>query len=135
LAVRGVQRCTPVNAQGVIGFLELPLAGFLFISFIGLTIAILLLTASGGFSLGLRCLAGVTYSAALALPTSTILVFLLIMLLVLGPLLLDELLNLMTLLKIMALGLMDLVVWPITLPSLLGSRGFPAVGVGSNFLA
>ena len=62
-------------------------------------------------------------------------VFLLTTLLVLSPLLLDELLNLMTLLKIMAFGLMDLAVRPITLPSFHGSRGFPAISAHGSFLA
>ena len=49
LAVRGVQRCTPVNAQGVSGFLELLLVGFLFISFITLIVAIFLPRPLAGF--------------------------------------------------------------------------------------
>jgi hypothetical protein len=135
LAVRGVQGCTSVNAQGISGLLELLLAGFLFISFITPIIAFLLLTASGRFPLILRGLAGAASSATSALPASAILVSLFVTLLVLSLLLLDELLNLMTLLEIMALGPMDLAVRPVSLPSLLGSRGFPAISARGNFLA
>ena len=50
LAVRGVQRCTPINAQGVSGLLKLLLTGFLFIPAITLIITSFLLLASGAGS-------------------------------------------------------------------------------------
>ena len=83
----------------------------------------------------LRSLARAACSAASAFPTNASLVFLLISLLVLSLLLLDELLNLMTLLKVVALGPMDLAVRPITLPSLLSSRSFLAISARDSFLA
>jgi hypothetical protein len=63
------------------------------------------------------------------------LVSLFVTLLVLSFLLLDELLNLMTLLKFVSLSPMDLAVRPVSLSSILSSRGFPAVSACSNFLA
>ena len=46
----GVQRCTPVNAQGVSGLLKLLLTGFLFIPSITLIIIGFLLSTSSGLS-------------------------------------------------------------------------------------
>jgi hypothetical protein len=135
LVVGGVQRCTFVNAQGVSGFLEFLLAGFLFISSITLIVAILLLTATGGFPLILRSLAGAACFATAALPTSAILTFLFISLFIFIPLLLDKLLNILTLLEIVALGLIDFALWVIAFPSLLSSRGLPAISAHGSFLA
>ena len=130
-----MQRCTPVNAQGVSGLLEFLLAGFLFIPSITFIIAILFLPDPGGVSLVLRSLVGVICFTVSALPASAILTFFLITLLILSPLLLDELFNQMTFLEIMALGWMNLAVRPITFPSLLGSRNLPGISARSNFLA
>ena len=105
--MRGVQGCTPVNAQGISGFLKLLLAGFLIILFIAFVTTFLLLMPSSRFPWTLGNLAG---AASSALPANAILVSLFVTLLVLSFLLLDELLNLMTLLEIMALGPMDLAV-------------------------
>ena len=104
-----MQRCTPVNTQGVSGLLEFLLTGFLFNPSITFIIAILLLSAPGRFSLVSRSLAGAICFTAPALPASTILTSFLITLLILSPLPLDELLNLMFL-EIMALGPMNLAV-------------------------
>ena len=133
--MRGVQGCTPVNAQGVSGLLEFLLTGFLFIPFLTFSIAILLLTAPGGFSVVLRSLAGAICFTAPALPASAILTFFLITLLILCSLFHDKLLNLMTFLKIVALGPMDLAVRPIAFPGPFGSHSLPAVSARDNFLA
>ena len=135
LVVRGVQRCTPVNAQGVSGLLELLLAGFLFIPSITLIIANFLLSAPGRFSLVLKGLAWAICFTASGLPTSAILTFFLITLLIFSPLLLDELLNLMTLLEIMAFGAMDLAVLLVRASWLLSSHQGPAGDTLGNFLA
>ena len=61
--------------------------------------------------------------------------FLLITLLILSTLLLDEVFNLMALLEIVALVLMNLAIWPISFPSLLGIPSFSAINARGNFLA
>ena len=116
--MREVQGCTPINAQGVSGLLELLLTGFLFIPSITLIIANCPLSAACGFSVVPKSLAGAICFTASALPASAILTFYLTLLLIFSPLPLDELLNLMTLLEIVAHGLMNLAVMSITLPSL-----------------
>ena len=79
--------------------------------------------------------AGAICFTASALTASSILTFFLVTLVIFCPLFLDKLLNLVTLLKVMALGLMDLAVRPIAFPSFLGSSGFPVGRESSNFLA
>ena len=59
----------------------------------------------------------------------------LVMPLILSSLSLDQLLNLIALLKVVALGPMDLAVRPIALPGLLGSRSFPAIVSHGSLLA
>ena len=133
--MRGVQGCTPVNTHGASGLLELLLTGFLFIPSITLIIGIFLLSTPGRFSLVRKELAGVICFTASALPASAILTFFLIMLLIFSPLLLDELLNLMTFLEIVVLCPMYLAIRHVTFPSLLGSRSLPAVSACGNLLA
>ena len=72
LAVRGVQRCTPVNAQGVSGLLKLPLTGFLFIPSITLIITNFLLSTSGGLSFVPKGFAGAIYFTTSAHAASNI---------------------------------------------------------------
>ena len=94
----GVQRCAPVNAQGVRGLLKLLLTGFLFIPFITLIITDFLLLAPSGFSFVSKGLAGAICSIASALTASDILTIFLITLLIFCSLSLDQLLNLIALL-------------------------------------
>ena len=79
--------------------------------------------------------AGVIYFTASAHTTSDILTFFLVALLILCSLFLNKLLNLITLLKVVAFGPMNLAIHPITFPSLLGSRDLPVVSAHGNFLA
>ena len=108
--MRGVQRWAPVNAQGVSGLLKLLLTGFLFTPSISLIITGFLLSTSGGLSLVPKGVAGAIYFTATTVNASNILTFFLIPLLILCSLLLDKLLNLVTLLKVVALGPMNLAV-------------------------
>ena len=101
--MRSVQRCTSVNAQGVCGLLKLLLTGFVFIPSITLIITCFLLSTSGGLSLDPKGFAGAIYFTASALTASNILTLFLITLLILCSLFLNKLLNLVTLLKVMAL--------------------------------
>ena len=133
-AVRSVQRCTSSMHRGVCGLLKLLLTGFLFIPSITLIITGFLLSTSGGLSMVPKGLAGAVCFTTSALTASNILTFFLVMLLILCFLLLDKLLNLITLLKVVALGPMNLAIRPITFPSFLGSSGFPAVSAHGNFL-
>src|SRR6266536_4504065 len=119
LAVRGVQRCTPVNAQGVSSPLKLLLTGFFFISSITFTITNFFLSTPGGFSLVSKGLAGAIYFTTPTLAASGILTFLFVTLLILCSLSLNKLLNLIALLKIMAFGPMNLAIRLITFPGLL----------------
>ena len=105
-----MQRCTPINAQGVSGLLELLLTGFLFIPSITLIIASFLLSTPGGFSLVPEGFAGAICFTASALPASGILTFFLVTFLIFCSLPLNELLNLITLMKVMAFSLMNLAV-------------------------
>ena len=93
LAVRGGQRCTPINAQGINGLLKLLLTGFLFIPSITLIITGFLLSTSGGISMVPKGLAGVIYFTASALTASKILTFFLVVLLILCSLSLNKLLK------------------------------------------
>ena len=100
LAVRGVQRGTPINTHGFSCFLESLLDGFFFIPFITLTISFFLLPTSSRFLLLMWGLTAAAPSASTALPSSTLLAFIPIPLLVLSLLLFDKFLNLVTLLVI-----------------------------------
>ena len=135
LTVRGVHRCTPVNAQNVSGLLKLRFTSFLFIPSITLIITGFLLSTSAGLPLVLKGFAGAIYFTTLTLTANNILTLFLITLLILCSLSLDKLLNLITLLKVMALGPMNLAIRPITFPGILGSSGFPAVIAHGSFLA
>ena len=135
LAVRGVQRCTPINAHGVSGLLKLLLTGFLFIPSITLIFTDFFLSTSSGLSLVPKGFVGEIYFTTSALTASNILTLFLITLLILCSLSLNKLLNLITLLKVVAFGPMNLAIRPITFPSFLGSRGFPVVSAHSSFLA
>ena len=115
--------------------LKLLLTSFLFIPSITLIITGFLLSTFGGLSLVPKGFAGAIYFTAPTLTASSILKFFLITLLVLCSLFLDKLLNLITLLKVVALGPMNLAIRPITFPGFLGSIGFPSVGAHGNFLA
>ena len=117
LAVRSVQRCSSVNAQGVCGLLKLLLSCFLFIPSITLIITGLHFLALHGFSFTPKGFARVICFITSALTASDILTFFLITLLIFSPLPLDELLNLMTLLEIVAFGLMNLAIRPIAFPA------------------
>ena len=94
-----------------------------------------LLSTSGGFSLVPEGFAGAIYFTASALTANDILTLFLVTLLILCSLSLDQLLNLIGLLKVMAFGPVDLAVQPITVPSLLGSHSFPAFSARDSFLA
>ena len=130
-----MQRRTSVNAQGICGLLKLLLTGILLITSITLIITSFFLPTSGGLSLVLKGLAGAVYFTTLALTTSNILTFFLISLLILCFLLLDKLYNLITVLKVVALGPMNLEVQAITLPGFLSGSGFPAISARDSFLA
>ena len=95
----------------------------------------LLSPGPGGISFVPKGLAGAICSIALALTASDILTLFLISLLIFCSLSLEQLLNLIALLKVVALGPLDLAVQPIALPSFLGSCSFLAVGACGNLLA
>src|SRR5215216_5018640 len=120
--LRGVQKCTTVNAQGASSPLKLLLTGFFFISSIIFTITNFFLLTPGGFSLVPNGLAGAIYFTTPALAASGILTFLLVTLLILCLLSVNKLLNLIALLKVLALGPMDFSIQTITLPSFFGHR-------------
>ena len=111
------------------------LTGFLFIPFITHIITDFLLLTPGEFSLVMKGFARVICFTASALTASGILTFFLITLIILCPLFLDKLLNLITLLKVVAFGLMDLAVRPITFPNFFHGTGFPAGTARDSFLA
>lgn len=133
--MRGVQICTPVNAEGVSGLLKFLLTCFLFIPSITIITTSFLLSASGGVSLIPKGFAGAIYFTTSALTASNTLTFFLVTLLILSFLSLDKLLNLIALLKVVALGPMNLAVQPITFPGFLDSIGFPVVSAHGSFLA
>src|SRR3990170_3689340 len=85
--------------------------------------------------LGLAAAAPSATTVLLAGPTSTILALLLVALLVLLLLLLGKLLHLPALLEIMALGMVDLVVWPTGLATIVACRSLPVVSAPGNLLA
>ena len=133
--MRSVQICTSFNAQGVRGLLKLLLTGFLFIRSITFIFRGFLLSTSGGLSLVPKGFAGAIYITTSALTARNILTLLLITLLILCFLSLDKLLNLITLLKVVALGPINLAIWPIAFPGLVDSRSLPAVSACVSFLA
>ena len=131
----GVKRCTPVNVQGVRGLLKLLLTDFLFIPFITLIITDFLLLVSSRFSFIPKGLAEAICSITSALTASDILTLFLVTLLIFCSLSLNKLLNLITLLKVVAFGLMNLAIWPITFPGFVGSRDLPTVSTHDSVLA
>ena len=124
----------PINAYGVRGLLKLLLTCFLFIPSITHIITYFLLLTPGGFSLVPKGFAGAICFTISALSASSILTFFLIMLIIFCPLSLDKLLNLVELLKVMALCPVDFAIWAIAFPGFLGGSGFPAGCASSNFL-
>ena len=108
-----MQRSTAVNAQDLCGFLELLLIGLVIIHiFVVVVIFILVAAAGRSVSLPLLGLAVASSSAGtfLAGSTSTFLGLLLVASLVLSFLQLNELLNLLATLEIVALGAVDLAI-------------------------
>ena len=123
------------QCTGISGLLKLLLTGFLFIPYITLIIIGFFLSTSGGLSLVLEGFARAIYFTGSALTASNILTLFLITLLILCSLSLDKLLNLITLLKVVALGPVDLVVRPITFPNFFHGSGFLAGSARGSFLA
>src|SRR3954464_8255473 len=133
-----MQRSTAVNAQDLCGFLELLLAGFIIIHvFVVFVISILVAAAGRPVSLPLLFLAAASSRAGTlrAGPSSTSLGFLLVASLVLGLLQLDELLDLLAALEVLALGTVDLAVLFVGAVLLVGGRHSLAVGACGNLLA
>ena len=133
-----MQRSTTVNAQDLCGFLELLLISLLIIHvFIVVVIFILVAAAGRSVSLPLLGLAAASSSAEafLADSSSTFLGLLLVAPLVFSLLLLNELLDLLAALEVMALGAVDLVVLLVGAVLLVGDRHSLAVGACGNILA
>ena len=120
-----MQRSTTVNAQDLCGFLELLLISLLIIHiFIVVVIFILVAAARRSVSLPLLGLAAASSSAGtfLAGSTSSFLGFLLVAPLVFSFLLLNKLLDPLAVLKIMALGAVNLAILPVGAVLLVGDR-------------
>ena len=123
--MRGVQRSTTVNAQDLCGFLELLLISLLIIHvFIVVVIFILVAAARRSISLPLLGLAAASSSAGMFLAgsPSTFLGLLLVAPLVFSFLLLNKLLDFLTVLEIMALGAVDLAILLVGAVLLVGDR-------------
>ena len=120
-----MQRSTTVNAQDLCGFLELLLISLLIIHvFIVVVIFILVAAARGSVSLPLLGLAAASSPAGtfLARSPSTFLGLLLVAPLVFSFLLLNKLLDFLTVLEIMALGAVDLAILLVGAVLLVGDR-------------
>ena len=120
-----MQRSTTVNAQDLCGFLELLLISLLIIHvFIVVVIFILVADVRRPISLPLLGLAAASSSAGtfLAGSTSSFLGFLLVAPLVFNFLLLNKLLDPLAVLKIMALGAVNLAILPVGAVLLVGDR-------------
>ena len=120
-----MQRSTTVNTQDLCGFLELLLISLLIIHvFIVVVIFILVAAARRSISLPLLGLAAASSSAGtfLAGSPSTFLGLLLVMPLVFSFLLLNKLLDFLTVLEIMALGAVDLAILLVGAVLLVGDR-------------
>ena len=120
-----MQRNTTVNAQDLCGFLELLLISLLIIHvFIVVVIFILVAAARRSVSLPLLGLAAASSSAGtfLAGSPSTFLGLLLVAPLVFSFLLLNKLLDFLTVLEIMALGAVDLSILLVGAVLLVGNR-------------
>ena len=120
-----MQRSTAVNAQDLCGFLELLLIGLVIIYiFIIVVIFILVAAVRRSVSLPLLGLAAASSSAgtSLAGSPSTFLGLLLVAPLVFSFLLLNKLLDFLTVLEIMALGAVDLAILLVGAVLLVGDR-------------
>ena len=120
-----MQRSTAVNAQDLCGFLELQLIGLVIIHiFIVVVIFILVAAAGRSVSLPLLGLAAASSSAGtfLAGSTSSFLGLLFVAPLVFSFLLLNKLLDSLTVLKIMALGAVNLAILLVGVVLLVGDR-------------
>ena len=120
-----MQRSTAVNAQDLCSFLELLLIGLLIIHiFIVAVIFILVAAARRSVSLPLLGLAAASSSAGtfLAGSPNTFLGLLLVAPLVFSFLLLNKLLDFLTVLEIMALGAVDLAILLVGAVLLVGDR-------------
>src|SRR3954464_9568500 len=133
-----MQRSTAVNAQDLCGFLKLLLTG-LDIIHVFVVIVVFVLVAAAGRSVcfALLALAGASSLAGAlrAGSPATSLGFLLVAPLVLGLLQLDEPLDLLVALEVMALGAVDLAVLFVGAVPLVGDRHRLAVGASGNLLA
>src|SRR4051812_14033516 len=132
-----MQRSSAVNAQDLCGFLELLLTGLVIIHvFVVVVISILVAAAGRSVSLPLLFLAATSSPgwALRARSSSTSLGFLLVASLVLGLLQLNELLDLLTALEVMALGAVDLAVLFVGVVLLVGGRHSLTVGACGNLL-
>ena len=123
--MRCIQRSVAVNAQDLCGFLELLLIGLLIIHiFIVAVIFILVAVARRSVSLPLLGLAAASSSAGTFLPgsTSSFLGLLLVTPLVFSFLLLNKLLDPFAVLKVMALGAVNLAILLVGAVLLVGDR-------------
>src|SRR3954466_4147747 len=133
-----MQRSTAVNTQNLCGFLKLLLTG-LGIIHVFVIIVVFVLVAAAGRSVRLPLLVlAATFSLTGALragSSATSLGFLLVVPLVLGLLQLDEPLDLLAALEVMALGAVDLAVLFVGVVPLVGDRHSLVVGASGNLLA
>src|SRR3954468_21978632 len=133
-----MQRSTTVNTQDLCGFLKLLLIG-LDIIHVFVVVVVFVLVAAAGRSVCLPLLVLVAASSlagALRVGSpATSSGFLLVLSLVLGLLQLDEPLNLLAALEVMALGAVDLAVLFVGAVPLVGDRHSLAVGASGNLLA
>ena len=131
-----MQRGAPVNTHSLCGFLKLMLAGFIIVLIVVIS-PLFLISAPSGPILLLLGLATAASSATtlLAGPLSTVLGSLLISPFVFNFLFLDKLLNLPAVLKVMALGAMDLAILLVGALRLAGSRQGLTGGTPGNILA
>ena len=133
-----MQRSTTVNAQDLCGFLKFLLVGLVIIHvFVIVVIFILVTTAGRSVSLPLLGLAAASSSTGtfLAGSSSTFLGLLLVAPLVFSFLQLNELLNLLATLEIVALGAVDLAVLLVGAVLLVSDRHSLVVGACGNLLA
>ena len=132
-----MQRSTTVNAQDLCGFLELLLIGLIIFHIFVVIIFFLVAAARRSVSLLLLGLTAASSSAGtfLAGSPSTFLGLLLVAPLVFSFLLLNKLLDFLTVLEIMALGAMNLAILLVGAVLLVGDRHSLAVGACGNLLA
>src|SRR4051812_11996461 len=134
-----MQRSTAVNTQNFCGFLELLLAGLGVIHVFVVVVIFILVTAAGrSVAFPLLGVAAASPPPAGALRTgssSTSLGLLLVASLVFGLLQLNELLDLLAALEVMAFGAVDLAVLFVGVVLLVSGRHSLAVGACGNLLA